>query len=68
MLKRGRKKEISQKLSKELTNLASNKAGGPYNLSKLFKISHPHISRCQTGEEGLSKKLAMKFQKYVSVN
>lgn len=68
MPKVGRKKELPVEVSKQIINQACNKAGGPYALSKKFKISHPHLSRCRTGEEGLSNKLANTLLVYVLSN
>lgn len=66
-MKVGRKKELPIEFSKKLVNEACNKAGGPYALSKLLGISHPHLSRSRTGEEGISKQLSIKLQKYVTI-
>ena len=57
----GRPRTMDREISQQITIAACNHANGPYNLSKKFKITHGHISKCRTGEEGLSKVLALKL-------
>jgi hypothetical protein len=64
-MKTGRKKELSMEVSQELVVAACNKAGGPYRLSKILKVSHPHLSRARTGENGISLKLARFVKRYL---
>lgn len=59
-MKVGRKQQLNREQSRKIVNAACNKIG-LYNLSKRLGISHPHLSRARTGEEGISKQLANKL-------
>lgn len=63
----GRKKQLPRAISTAIVNVACIKIGGPATLER--KLRHPyiaaHLSKCRTGEEGLSKKVAKKLVKLI---
>lgn len=56
---------MPREISQAIVNAACNKIGGPYHLEKLLGHNHGHLSKCRSGEEGVSKHIARKLVKII---